>query len=115
MNAELWKKVDALLEQALDLPPERRERFVAEACQDNVVLHQEVLSLIKAQSQASKFMEGSAMSVVAGALAQDLTTSASLVGKELATYSIKKVLGAGGMGEVYLAHDRRLDRLIALK
>jgi eukaryotic-like serine/threonine-protein kinase len=115
MDAELWKQVDALLEQAFEQPPEQRESFVAAACKDNALLHQEVLSLVKAQSKASQFMEGSAMSLAAAALAQDLTTTASLAGKELATYKIEKLLGTGGMGEVYLARDRKLDRLIALK
>ena len=115
MDAELWKQVDALLEAALEQPPDQREAFVAQACKGNVVLHQEVLSLVKAQSQASQFMEGSAMSAVAGALAQDLTTTASLAGKDLANYKIERLLGAGGMGEVYLARDRKLDRLTALK
>ncbi len=62
-------------------------------------------------------MERSAMKVAAAALAQDsnLTTSFSLVGKELANYKIEKLLGAGGMGEVYLARDTKLNRLVALK
>src|SRR5215204_1959929 len=115
MDAELWKQVDAVLEEALEQPPEKRESFVAAACKDNALLHQEVLSLVNAQARASQFMEGSAMSLAAEALAQDLTTTASLVGKELATYKIEKLLGAGGMGEVYLARDSKLDRLIALK
>ena len=57
------------------------------------------------------------MKVAAAALAQDsnLTTSFSLVGKEVAKYKIEKLLGAGGMGEVYLARETKLNRLVALK
>ena len=115
MDAELWKQVDALLELALEQMPDKRESFVIEACGDNTVLRDEVLSLVRAQAGAAGFMQASAMSVVAGKLAHDLTSTASLVGKQLATYKIEKLLGAGGMGEVYLARETRLDRLIALK
>jgi serine/threonine protein kinase len=38
-----------------------------------------------------------------------------LVGKKIGRYEIRQMLGAGGMGEVYLAHDAQLDRQIALK
>src|SRR6185295_1677115 len=117
MNAELWKQVDALLDAALELPPEKREQFVAEACDGNDEWREGVLSLVRAQSQASGFMERSAMKVAAQALAQDanLNTRASLIGNEIGTYKIEKLLGVGGMGEVYLARETKLNRLVALK
>ena len=118
MDRELWKQVDALLEQALEHPPGEREAFVQQAAQDNTVLRDEVLSLLKNQSQAANFMERSAMNVAAHALADDskLTTiMTTLVGQEIGTYRVEKLLGTGGMGEVYLARDLKLDRMVALK
>src|SRR5262245_21031573 len=117
MDPDLWKKVDALLEEALAQPADQREAFVSEAAKDDTELREEVLSLLKAQAQATNFMERFAMKVAAAALAQDsnLTTSFSLIGKELANYKIEKLLGSGGMGEVYLARDTKLKRLVALK
>ncbi len=117
MDPDLWKDVDALLDHAMAQPPDDREAFVVEASKDNQKLRDEVLSLLKAQDQAENFMERSAIRVAAESLAQDpnLTTSFSLVGKQLANYKIEKLLGAGGMGEVYLARDSKLNRLVALK
>src|SRR4030095_9328771 len=36
-------------------------------------------------------------------------------GTKLGRYEIRSQIGAGGMGEVYLAHDTTLDRKVALK
>ena len=90
MDPDLWKRVDALLDQALAQPHDKREAFVVEASKDDAELRDEVLSLLKAQLQAANFMERSAMRVAAESLAQDsnLTTSFSLIGKQLANYRI---------------------------
>ena len=37
------------------------------------------------------------------------------VGRTLGPYQLKRLLGRGGMGEVYEAIDTRLDRVIAIK
>ena len=117
MNAELWKQIDEMLDAALELPPAEREGYVATACVGNEELRREVLSLLRAQEQAGTFLAGSAMRAAAQALARESGggSHGSLVGKDIGTYKIEKLLGAGGMGEVYLASEARLNRRVALK
>src|SRR5262245_1658855 len=117
MDADFWKQVDALLDAAMDLPEGEREQFVLRVSAADPQLRREVLSLIKAQSEAGQFMERPAIRVAAQALAHDanLTVLESLIGKTLGDYRIESQLGSGGMGEVYQAHDLNLNRKAALK
>ena len=117
MDAELWKQVDEMLDAALELPPAEREAYVAAVCEGHDEVRREVLSLLSAQEQAGTFLAGSAMRAAAQALAResDGRGRVSLEGCEVGTYRIEKLLGAGGMGEVYLASEARLNRRVALK
>src|SRR6266568_4120008 len=42
-------------------------------------------------------------------------TMALTSGQKLGPYQVESLLGAGGMGEVYRAHDSRLNRTVAIK
>jgi serine/threonine protein kinase len=117
MKADRWKQIDELFDAVLEIPGKQREVFLSEKCNGDDELKREVLSLLRAQKESDQFMENSAMNLMAKEIAYDQTTVVdfSIIGRELGNYRVERPIGAGGMGEVFLARDTKLNRKVALK
>ena len=113
MDAERWARIDRLLDDAMDRDKQSRAAFLDEACRGDEELRRDVESLLEAHSRSQPFLSTPALDVAARQLAGE--THLSLVGKQFGSYQVLSMLGAGGMGEVYLARDERLGRKLALK
>ncbi|HZI87527.1 MAG TPA: protein kinase [Pyrinomonadaceae bacterium] len=113
MTPERWQQIDRLFHSALDHERAQRASFIAAACAGDQSMREEVESLLAAHEQAESFIEKSASDVAAEFLGSDQTRLR--VGQKIGHYTITALLGAGGMGEVYLAQDMMLGRRIALK
>ena len=110
MTPERWQRIEEIYYEARRQAVGARPAFLAEACAGDETLHNEVLALLQADKEAGDFLDAPAVAWMAEELEEN-----AFVGREFGHYRILAPLGAGGMGEVYLAQDSRLDRKVALK
>ncbi|MBS1813217.1 MAG: serine/threonine protein kinase, partial [Acidobacteria bacterium] len=113
MTPERLQQIKEIYAAALEQEATARDAFLSQACAGDSELRREVESLLSFETQAEDFIEKPALAVAAELLAEDKTVS--LAGQQLTHYQVIKLLGAGGMGEVYLAEDFTLGRKVALK
>jgi len=112
MNRNEWQKVKKIFDVALELAPNQRKQFLDDSCGNDDDLRLEVEELLA--SFADSFMEQSAAAEVASVIIKAETKNLE-AGKCFGHYEIVRQIGAGGMGEVYLAQDKKLDRKVAVK
>jgi len=113
-SPERWKVIEDLFHQCLQLPPESRSAFLAEACGSDTDLRKQVEALLDSASKPLNVVEDRIVKAAHDFVAAR-TGSVVAAGKMIAHYEIISWLGAGGMGEVYLARDTSLKRKVAIK
>jgi tetratricopeptide (TPR) repeat protein len=112
MTPELWQRLKPLYQAAIERPNEQRARFIAEACGNDEELRQELTALLNAGDQPTA--SGDFPIVNLERLLATTSTSFSVGELVLGRFRIVRLLGSGGMGNVYEASDVELGR-IALK
>jgi serine/threonine-protein kinase len=109
MTPERWEKVAEIFQTVRERPAQEREAALSNACAGDSTLRQEVERLLRADEEASGFLPAPSLLWAA------LGIHPKRAGQEILHYQLIDKIGEGGMGEVYKALDRRLDRLVALK
>jgi serine/threonine protein kinase len=108
-----WQRIKNIFYAAQDRAPAERSAFLNEACGDDPSIREEVDALLTADAGNEDFLSSPAYEFAAGMLATEVIEFTA--GEKVGRYEIKCPLGAGGMGQIYLAYDPQLGRKIALK
>jgi eukaryotic-like serine/threonine-protein kinase len=110
-----WKQVEAVFEQALELPVGERTDFVQTTCDGDEEIGREVQSLLDSHARADSFIDRPNLFIASDEIDGHGATIAS--GQLIGAYRVARELGRGGMGAVYLAEraDESYRKRVAIK
>lgn len=113
-SAERWAQIESIFLEALDRPAQDRAAFLDSSCGTDHELRREVEGLLDSAGKPLDFLEKPVFAA-ARELAADPAAQLIHTGETLGHYEILSSIGAGGMGQVFLAMDTVLRRRVAIK
>jgi eukaryotic-like serine/threonine-protein kinase len=112
VNPKRWQMLKTIFENALEKEASARSAYLDEACGTDIALRSEAAALL-ARHNEDDFLEKPAYAAVPELFENE--PDPIEIGAKIGPYEIQSKLGSGGMGVVYLGHDTRLDRRVAVK
>ena len=110
MDTTRLQQIQALFLQAVELPEADRHPFLLTACGDDRELQADVMAMLEEDARGSSLLDSSLPNV-----AHRLLSGGIPQFDQFGRYRIRKLLGEGGMGVVYLAERTDLGNLVAIK
>lgn len=105
MTPEKWNAVKEVFNQAVEMPPGDREKFLDSRCDGDAAMRQAVEKLLASDERAETLFDSFSLVAKKEFLATD----------KIGNYQILKKIGEGGMGAVYLAARADIQQKVALK
>jgi len=119
MDADSWRRVERVLDAALESDPSQWPALVAEQCEGDDAVRREVESLLGRYTTARSYLNSSPIAIAAALLAEahEATESVAYEGRRFGAYRAIRELGRGGMSRVFLAEraDGEFKQQVALK
>ena len=111
LDPALWRRAQTVFDRIVDLPAAERDAALLRDCGEDGDLRAMVADLLRADDQGVP--EPQPAAVALGKLVEpDI-----LPGSRIGSFAVERLIGAGGMGRVYLAHrkDGRVEQSVAIK
>ena len=112
MDSARWERIQAVFHEAVECDASERSGVLDAACGEDRELRAEVLAMLEEDGRSASLLDRD-LPQIANELMGDATES--VPSAEFGPYRIKKKLGVGGMGVVYLAEREDLGNLVAVK
>jgi len=114
LDAECWRRMQPLLDEALTLPPTERDGWLDRVCAGDPALRAMLAHVLRADAQPGGLLDTDSSLIVETVL-DDLAGERLTEFAGTRRFTVLRRLGAGGMGVVYEVHDQLRGDVVALK